>query len=419
MHLSEPFCLSTHGSTRATAYNWSNKIVTRDGKTHVVWLDAVATICGRTFDHATGQWGDTVLIDTGADNHANPSLTMDAAGRLRLCYGPHGFDGEWNHGRVRWRQARSPGTFAGDWERVEDVGYNATGASLVHSAQGQDVLVCRGGERPPQTMFHRQREQGGWTSARPLMHQTIEPQYTHHYAHVAAASDGTLYVACHFYNVGGGDNRAAGGDQSRMRSYGAAVLKSTDLGETWTDLRGAPVQTPTVYEHRIAIPPLDAYIYVDGLVLDGSGTPWALTLHPGTADRAIYISHWTATGWETHRAEDALPAGRIAVGGMLTMDSRGRLYLAVSAAIEGPEPRRPAHPTCDIFLLRSDDGGANWDCRQVSRTDDQAPRWLPNLSLPGPHHAVEQPVLLYTHGVAGEGCSPTDPTDVYCVRVLD
>ena len=108
MQLSDPFCLSTTGSTRATAYNWSNKCVTRDGRTYVVWLDAVATICGREYDHRSGAWGQTVAIDTGADNHANPSLTMDAAGVLRLTYGPHGWSGEWNQGRVRWRQADRP-----------------------------------------------------------------------------------------------------------------------------------------------------------------------------------------------------------------------------------------------------------------------------------------------------------------------
>ena len=102
MRLSEPFRLSASGSTRATAYNWSNKVVTRDGKTHVVWLDAVSTVCGRSYDHASGEWSDTVQIDTGADNHCNPSLTMDAEGRLRLCYGPHGWSGDWNQGRVRW-----------------------------------------------------------------------------------------------------------------------------------------------------------------------------------------------------------------------------------------------------------------------------------------------------------------------------
>ena len=54
----EPFLLSHTGSTRATAYNWGNKIITRDGQTHVVWLDAIATVCGRTYDHESQRWRD-------------------------------------------------------------------------------------------------------------------------------------------------------------------------------------------------------------------------------------------------------------------------------------------------------------------------------------------------------------------------
>jgi len=33
-------------------------------------------------------------------------------------------------------------------------GYNATAASIVHTSAGLDAVVCRGGEYPPQTMFH-------------------------------------------------------------------------------------------------------------------------------------------------------------------------------------------------------------------------------------------------------------------------
>jgi hypothetical protein len=67
----EAFRLSQTGSTRATSYNWGNKILTLNGKTHVVWLDAPATICGRTYDHQSKTWGEIVRIDDGCDNHAS------------------------------------------------------------------------------------------------------------------------------------------------------------------------------------------------------------------------------------------------------------------------------------------------------------------------------------------------------------
>lgn len=42
MPYSKPFLLSTGGSIRATSYAFSNKSVTLNGKTHVVWLDRPA-----------------------------------------------------------------------------------------------------------------------------------------------------------------------------------------------------------------------------------------------------------------------------------------------------------------------------------------------------------------------------------------
>ncbi|MHC4884812.1 MAG: hypothetical protein ACYTGH_06995 [Planctomycetota bacterium] len=51
----------------------------------------------------------------------------------------------------------------------------------------------------------------------------------------------------------------------------------------------------------------------------------------------------------------------------------------------------------------------------VSTPDDKLANWLPAISLPGLHHPVEAPVILYTRGEPGTGCSPETTTEVYCV----
>ena len=417
---SEPFCLSRTGSTRATAYHWSNKILTLNGKTHVVWLDAVSTICGRSFDHADDRWGETVRIDDGCDNHANPCITADRDGCIRLTYGPHGWWGDWNQGRVKWKLADGPGQLE-TWGREESFGYSATAASIVHTPRGLDAVVCRGGEAPPQTMFHRQRAKGGWTSAKPLFCQDIEPQYTHHYGHIAGLPDGTLYSACHFYNVGGGDNAPVTGDVSRMRSYGAAVLKSTDFGDTWTDLRGEPVATPARYCHRIAIPPLDQNVYVHSITLDSSGVLWALTMNPRMDDDAVRLNRWTGQAWQTVRLEPYLPTGRMAVEGMMSIDTRNGLHVVITALCPNDvsDGRHWGHPSCEVFHLCSGDMGESFTCSQVSPSDPSAANWLPSISRPGPYHPVERPTIMYTHGVPGEGCCPQTQTEVWCLRVAD
>ena len=85
LRVSEPFCLSESGSTRATAYTMTNKSVRVGDSTFVTWLDAVSGVRLRSYDHATRQWSQTVELDEGSDNHGNPSLSVAPDRRLRVA----------------------------------------------------------------------------------------------------------------------------------------------------------------------------------------------------------------------------------------------------------------------------------------------------------------------------------------------
>jgi hypothetical protein len=425
INFTEPCCLSESGSTRATSYNWGNKTLTLDGKTHVVWLDAPATICGRTYNHETKRWGETVRIDDGCDNHACPCITADAEGHIRLTFGPHGWNGAWNEGRVKWKRSQRPGSLD-QWEPLgegyrtswNNFGYNATAASIVHTPAGLDAVVCRGGEHPPQTMFHLQRSIGGWTSAKPLFSQDVEPQYTHNYGHIACAADGTLYAACHFYNIGGSGNQPVTGDRSMMRSYGAAVLKSADLGTTWCSLRGDAVDLPTPYNYHIAIPPLDRNIYVNSITLDSADALWALTLNPGVEDDGVWLSRWAGQEWETRRLETYVAEGRCAVESMMTIDTRNRIHILLTTVdtAEVGEGSHWGHPSSEVLYLRSEDGAKTFEAAAVSPADPTTANWLPSISRSGPYHPVDTPTILYTHGAVGAGVKPATETEVWCLQ---
>jgi len=424
----KPFCLSTTGSTRATSYNWGNKTLTHNNKTHVVWLDAIATVCGRTYDHQSQTWGETIRIDDGCDNHACPCITADADGHIRLTYGPHGWNGNWNEGRVKWKRSAKPNSLE-TWEPVGDgyqtswnnFGYNATAASIIHTPSGLDAVVCRGGEHPPQTMFHIQRLIGGWSSAKPLFSQDIEPQYTHNYGHIACATDGTLYAACHFYNIGGTNNQPVTGDKSIMRSYGAAVLKSTDLGITWTNLHNEPVNTPTTYNHNIAIPPFDQNIYINTITLDTTNNLWALTLNPGLESDTIWLSKWTPQGWHTQQLESYIPQGRVAVESMMTIDTKNRIHIVITTVdrIAVGEDSHWGHPSSEVLYLQSIDAGNTFTATPISPPDPKTANWLPSISRSGPYHPVVNPTILYTHGDVGSGLTPNTTTEVWCLQLVD
>lgn len=407
----KPFRLSVGGSTRATAYQMGNKIVTLDGKTHVVWLDAVSLVRGRTYDHASQSWGETLELFEGCDNHCHPTLTADAEGHLHLVYGPHGFWGGWNYGRFKHVVADAPNSLE-NWAEEGGFGYNATYASMVSTPAAYDAAVYRGGEAPSSVMFQRQRPEGGWTTARELMGQDVTPQYTHVGANIVADSRGTLYVGGHFYNM-----------TTDARSGGAAILKSADAGDSWTDLRGESAALPIRYTPRFAIPGdvrPEADVRLTGLALAPDETLWALAACASGGDTgSAVLSKWTGDAWETIDLAQFMPPDRLPGGGPLLIDARGRIHIA--AALRAREARGQGwgHPSHEVFHLESSDGGASFACNQVSETDETTANWLPSLSLAGPFHPVEEPVIMYTRGDKGDGCSPETTTEVYVVFVAD
>lgn len=422
MTTGQPFLLSQRGSNRATAYSMSNKALTLAGKTHVVWTDAIAVTCARTFDHATGQWGETKLLGDGVDNHNTPAITADRDGRLHVAFGPHGSwpdQWDWPAGTFKYLVSREPNTLDCFEPHGQPVGYHATYASLVNAPTGEDCLVYRGGEHPPSLMFQRRTANGGWTNARALFCQRIRPGYTYYGGQVAAAPDGTLYVGAHFYA------------RERSHSLGVAALKSTDMGETWRDLRGQPVTVPLEYSPALAIPHVEARHnpYLSGLALDRQGRLWALTSTNGITSRRILLSRWEGDGWQTVDVAAFLPAERVPCGTCaagFTIDTRGQIHVVVQAALAAEVAndtfhRIWGHLSNAVFHLVSRDDGRSFTCRQLSPDTPDVFSGLPAISKAGPFHPVEHPVVLFMRGnllgIPGEGCRATGHNEVYAAFV--
>lgn len=418
---SRPFLLSTHGSVRGTSYSFSNKSVTLGkgdyARTHVVWLDRPATVCGRTFDHATREWGPTYSLFEGSDNHTSPALVADsfADAHLRLMLGPHGAG--WNSGRFKWAISDQPNRIDA-WKWENDVGYLGTYACFVHTPQGHDALVYRGGEWPPSTMFQRQHSMRHWTKAREIFRQDIPPQYTHYAAHIDCDAKGTLYLASHFYTQTSDPNEPA----EKRRSRGVAILKSSDLGETWSSMEGRPVPVPALFDERLAVPATGGNPHLGGLNIDSRGDVWAMVHDAGVTTRSILVSRWNGSAWEPHEAAGPLPRERMPVDATLTIDSQDRLHLAVTALLKDRLADASVetwwgHPTCEVFHLVSADGGRTWSCDQVSPTDDALASWLPNITRNSVLHPVDRPTILYTHGLPGGGTPEEPETEIYCVMI--
>ena len=109
--------ISQIGSERATSGCAGNKIVTHEGKTHVVWQDVTSEgyfnrVC--TFDRDTGECSGPFTLNQGRDNHARPIITVDHEGYLQAVMSGH-------NSPVTYRRSVRPND-ASEWTEGEPAG---------------------------------------------------------------------------------------------------------------------------------------------------------------------------------------------------------------------------------------------------------------------------------------------------------
>lgn len=409
IEVSEPFELSDAGSTRATAYHMTNKSIRIGQTTHVTWLDAVAGVRVRSFDHSAGRWSETLNLDEGCDNHTNPALSATTDGRLRIAYGPHSFWDPlnrpyWNYARFKLQQTLRPND-SREWEMVSNVGYGATYACLVTDAQDRDHLMYRGGPGPAGAIYERRLPNAGWDLFTKLSVQRIAPGYTFVGATMTAAPDGTLYCGFEYYRMF--DNR----------SLGVCGLKSVDGGETWTGIDGRPVRLPLEYSDDYALPHHPGRPAMGGLAIDPNGELLVLTNDEGPSQKGLLLSRFRNGKWESTALAPFLPGWDLQRGNML-FDARGRLLIAATAVSPSVQLEyRWGHASCECFLLASEDGGRTFESAPISTPKPGVANWLANISQGGPNRDVSTPLVIYTQGIAGDGCAPPDKTRVFAVWV--
>lgn len=400
---SEPFQLSASGSTRATAYAMANKSVRIGSLTHVTWLDAVAGVRVRTYNHDRERWLETVEVGDGYDNHTNPAMSASPDGQLRLAYGPHTFGVDWNQGRFKFEVSEKLND-ASSWKPEANTGYNATYASLVTGADGRDHLVYRGGPEPKGTFYERRSLIGAWDITKQLSRLAIPPQYTNLGSNVMVDASGTVYCGFHYYA------------KEADCSPGVCVLKSPDGGETWTGMNDEPVKLPLAFDRAFSPPQEGDNVYLGSLAIDAEGNLVCLSADLGASNAGVMLSVFRGGKWEATRLNDFMPGNWRPYLGNATVDARGRI-LAVVSASEAVAEKWFGDPSLECFLLASDDGGRSFEAHVVSTPSPDVANWLPNISRTGPNHDLTRPLIIYTQGVKGVGCLPPDRTEVYAVWV--
>lgn len=395
------FVLSEHGCGRATGYAEANKIVTRDGRRHVAWLDSEDgrfLVRIRTRDEASGEWSDPVTIGEAVDNHGGPALAQDEEGYLHVVYGPH-------HHPFRYRRSRRPND-ASAWTGEERFGERCTYPTLVVSPDGS--LLCSGrvrGEGPWEVRAWRRPPEGDWGPAGTWMR--AERRGYAHFQEALAWGPGRerLHLAARFYD----------GD----RGHTVAHACSEDGGGTWFDGEGAELPRPfTAADTAPVRQDRDTEgtgLRCGALAVDGEGRPHLLVSSYDAVPMETWLYSESAPGesapgrWTKRRLRDDLPESLadqgLALPGGITFTADGTCVLALT--LIRPEEAVGevswGHPSSEVVLLRAPDPAGPFEVELPTDPDPTRPRWLPNLERPTGGAPVARPALIHTDGGRGAG----------------
>ncbi len=392
--------LSDHGSTRATAYSMSNKIITAKGVKYVTWLDSVSNIMIQSLHLETGKWGEPLLLGRGVDNHSGAALTMDSKGYIYAVFGPH-------HGPFQFARSLEPYSI-GDWKRYEDFGEFATYPSLVCDANDVLHLTYRGGPMPRRLMYQQKETGEKWSAAKALVFDDVGDTYTQFGNPLAVSSKGVLHLGFHIYDF-----------FPRAGNY-IGYLQSPDGGTTWRTAAGDTVNIPATTDTDCFIEKgekLDMRLL--SLVLDQQQRPWLSALHLEKQNRGSILYYLDNRQWRaidlTPLLRKVLPQKEILYTS-ITFDKENRLYVA--AAIQ--DTSIAAHwgdPNQEVVLMFSSDQGRSFQVIPVSKTDSTQSNWLPNIERPYSHRPISVPALLHTQGGPGTGLVDFVPTKVFFTRL--
>jgi hypothetical protein len=377
--------LSEHGSTRATRYAVTNKIITIDGKTHVAWLDSISNTMVATYDHASGRWGQAVKVGSGTDNHGGPALTRDSQGYLHVIFGPHA-DVPFQHCRSAKPNDSS------EWIKLDAFGHHPTYPSAVCDEHDALHVIYRGGltRGHPFKLIHQRRTRDGvWTEPRALAEAPADWKgYTHYHSSIAIAVDQTLHVAYNLYYNGAAKH--------------AGHMTSRDRGKTWELADGSPLDLPVGVESNAFFARTEEAFKVTNVVCDSAGHPW-ISLADARSKAGPTIYHHDGNTWRSfcpaQRTAPRIPLSELSFGGSLTIDSQDGIYVGLTLG-----PHVVGGLKGDVVLLYSVDRGKSFRRLDVFPPDVGLPHTGLSLERPTGHNVVETPWLLFSTGEKGPGC---------------
>ena len=205
------------------------------------------------------------------------------------------------------------------------------------------------------------------------------------------------------------------------RSYTVGYLRSPDSGKTWERADGISVSLPATRETVTLIDTEHKDLSHSSIAVDAEGTPHILycTCPFFSLPSEAWIIWLDECGkWCRRSLTDELSkewAGwSPGPHGTLRIAPDGRIFIVMSLMnLETLSENNWGHKSSEIIGLQAPDIGGKFSVELLSKSDETVPHWFPNLERPTGHNRIDVPGVIYTAGVAGEGCDDILSNGVY------
>jgi hypothetical protein len=196
--------------------------------------------------------------------------------------------------------------------------------------------------------------------------------------------------------------------------YAIGYLRSPDAGKSWQRSDGKSVTLPAT---PATIEIVAGSTKVEGptnfrpgnIALDPDGVPWVVYSRIDREPFEAWVAGLTVEGmW---RKISLLPVIKrkwkdrgVKTPGSIVFGRDGTMYVVVTTVKSGTGDDLAfwGHPTAEVALLVSKDRGRTFRLFGISKVDDSAANWLPNLERPTRSEPIKVPALIYTHGPRGK-----------------
>lgn len=407
-----PFRLSTQGCGRATGYAETNKIVSKDDKTHVSWLDSTPEgfrVRVRTFDKRTGQWSSACTVGEAYDNHGGPALTIDSKGFLHIIYYPH-------HHAMRYRRSVNPND-ASAWTDEVLFGEKCTYPTLLCGPDDVLYFTCRRSFSDAfwQAELWTKAPGEDWKGPRPILTGRY-PGYTHFQESLYWGEDQKIiHLCCRIHE------KTDQGSYGRIQTVG--YLQSRDLGKTWQTFAGVQLETP-VDAGRIDIIEeggLDfgKVLRAGAMAVDGRGTPHLVySIEQNNHAESFLARPDSKGGWEKTLLNQYLPKRwqdwSMLMPGGVSFNQKGKMFVVFQLAQWPAGESSWGHPSCEIGMLTARKPYADFSFELLSEENREIPHWLPSIERATGYHPIRRkPAVLFTAGSRGEGLKDVLSNEVY------